>query len=456
MKPLALSSNNIVEPDFYNLEDFLTLPTPTIEKIIQKKSNFSKKSIVFAYDGTRRSFLIEEGLKNLSGSNPSSDQDIRIDYNEYSRGAIKKFLYHLVMMFEHGISTIVYPMWFCTLEKRGEAYLPKFIQYLWGLCAIVDNHEISQIFKEAGIKVIFYGEWRELLERGKDFKLIKKFEEIMESTKENTEKVVLLGTNIQDPSTIIIKQSIDYFQKFGTYPTKEEMIKQYYGVEVEDVSMYIGFDKFSTDGRPILISDKGNEDLYYTVSPHSFFTTFHFRKILYDHIFNRTVSNAKEYELKVVDVELMKSFYQRNNCSIMGVGTIQSMGNYWYPLPEIILPTKSLSYLLLQHQQLQQHQHQNQPNQMNAGGSTTPPRTPRSPKGGSSGSNPSSPIFESSHASPQIRSRGSSQSSSSQPTANIIVDNGASESSPILQSVPCNRNLSPSLLLRMQPFLQSN
>ncbi|EFA79164.1 hypothetical protein PPL_07989 [Heterostelium album PN500] len=253
----------------------------------------------------------------------------------YSQNAIRKLLDHLLMIFEHGISTVIYPMWFYTLEMRGPEYVPKFIGYLQGLKSLLLEPLLLQAYMKAGIRIIFYGEFRELLMRENDTKLIEVFERIMEITKNNTKKVVLFGTNIQDPSTLIIDKSINFFKKNNREPTKSELIKEYYGVEVEEVSFYFGFDRFSTDGRPILLCDKGNEDLYFSVSPHSFFTQKQLRKVLFDHLFCRSVANAKEYQLKVIDVEIMKTFYTMNTGNTMGVGEVQPYGQYWCPLPEV-------------------------------------------------------------------------------------------------------------------------
>eukprot|EP01132_Coremiostelium_polycephalum_P009377 gene9377-11519_t len=320
-----------------DIDEFLALPNTAVKQIVKKHSHH--KTIVFAYDGTRRSYLIETGLPN---SNHQITTEVKIDYNEYSKTAFKKLLKLMVMMFELGIKTIVYPMWFHTLELRGPEYLPKFAQYLWGLQAIIDDQDLMNLYESCGIRIIFYGEYLKFLERCQDYKLLELFELIMEKTKHHSKKTILFGVNIQEPSQYLINKAVDFYVRNGKYPSKSELIKEYYGVEVEDVSFYIGFDRFTTDGRPILISDKGNEDLYYTVSPHSFFSIEQFKKILYDHIFCRTIANCKEYKVKVMDVELMKNFYESNQNNILGCGAVQKYGNYWYPLPEVNPPPKNI------------------------------------------------------------------------------------------------------------------
>lgn len=303
-----------------------------IAKIVSNHLS-GRNTLVYAYDGTRRSYLMEKVNNSNDSTSMMNDNDCQlINYNEYSKTAIHNLLYQLVMMFEHGIDTIVYPMWFCTLENRGPEYLPKFIQYLWGLSALLENPELVETYQRLGIRVIFYGEFRELLRRGNDEKLLQVFEDIMELTKNNTKKTVLLGTNIDEPSNTLIQETIQFYKIHGCAPTKEDLVKQYYGVNVDDVSMYIGFDRFSTDGRPILISDKGAEDLYWAIAPHSLMNIQSFRKVLHDNVYLRTTTNAKEYELRNEDIQKMKKFYQTNMYTVMGCGDIQSGANIWYPL----------------------------------------------------------------------------------------------------------------------------
>ncbi|GAM26567.1 hypothetical protein SAMD00019534_097420, partial [Acytostelium subglobosum LB1] len=320
-------SNNI---NIMELTQFLEQSDQSVAKLVS--STGSKKSVVYAFDGTRRSYLMEHGLN--SNSNPHDD-NVRIDYDIYSQSAIRKLLDHLLMMFDQGIHTIIYPMWFYTLEQRGPEYLPKFIGYLRGLGELLNNALLLEAYLNSGVRIIFYGDYKQLLMRVNDYKLLNTFETIMELTKHNTKKVVLLGTIIQDPSETIIQLTTEHYCKYNRAPTKKELIKQYYQVEVEEVSFYFGFDRFTTDGRPILLCDNGREDLYFSVSPHSLLTKQQFRKILYDHLYCRSVANAKEYQLKTLDVEIMRSFYLENMGNTMGVGDVQYHGQYWCPLPQV-------------------------------------------------------------------------------------------------------------------------
>ncbi|KAM9966724.1 hypothetical protein ACTFIR_006953 [Dictyostelium discoideum] len=226
------------------------------------------------------------------------------------------------------------------LYDLSSNYLSNFIQYLHGLSELLENEQLVKIYKETNIRVIFYGDFKLLLKIGNAQELLTKFELIMEQTKNNTNHTILLGTNIEEPSETIINNIISFYNlNANVKPTSIDLIKQYYGVMVDQVSLYLGSHKFTTQGRPILICDKGNEDLYYSIGSHEYLSKNGFRKVLFDKLFCRKVANAKEYQLKIHDIKMMKQFYLNNCENVMGVGNVNPNGNYWYPNPQVILPS---------------------------------------------------------------------------------------------------------------------
>ncbi|EFA83855.1 hypothetical protein PPL_02925 [Heterostelium album PN500] len=313
--------------------NFLNKSKIEISEIVRTSKT---KTLVFAYDGTRRSHLINEINKNKG----TDDSLIEINWNDYSSKSFKKMIDLTIMMMKHGIHTVIYPMWFPTLGKRGPEYYPKFIKYLWGLNCLITDSRLMDIFLSLGIRIVFYGEWREFCRIGNDEELENLMESLMSKTKHCTNHLLLFGTNITSTTEIISKLSIDYFQIHNKLPSKNELIEQYYGVPVDSVDLYIGFDRFCTDGRPPIISEEGSENLYFTVSPHSYFNKKQFRSILFDHIYARSVVNSKDYELKKSDIILMNEFYNANSMSTLGCGNVQKNGYYWFPTPQTVLIDK--------------------------------------------------------------------------------------------------------------------
>ncbi|GAM28862.1 hypothetical protein SAMD00019534_120380, partial [Acytostelium subglobosum LB1] len=314
------------------MSQFNNLSTSEISNIVQSSGT---KSLVFAYDGTRRSHLIKEVLNS---DKSEDDTKLSINWDGYSVESFKVMLEHTVMMMNHGIHTVLYPMWFPTLAKRGTEYYPKFIKYLWGLDCLTKDSQLRDAFESMGIRIVFYGEWREFCQFDNDQDLEKLMEKLMTESAHRTKHILLFGTSITSPTEVIGRLSVEYYIKHNKLPTKNDMIEQYYGVPVSDIDLYIGFDRPVTDGRPPIISEDGAEDLYFTISPHSYFNETQFRTILYDHIFSRSVVNSKEYDLTFSDVRKMHGFYNRNKNATLGVGEVQTNGQYWYPSPQVNVP----------------------------------------------------------------------------------------------------------------------
>jgi hypothetical protein len=84
----------------------------------------------------------------------------------------------------------------------------------------------------------------------------------------------------------------------------------------------------------------GNEDLYFTVSPSPYLNARQLRDILYDHLFARRMPESDYSDVGPKDWELMRSFYQANLESTLGVGARYKRGEFWYPLPQVKLPAE--------------------------------------------------------------------------------------------------------------------
>ncbi|KAN0003449.1 hypothetical protein ACTFIZ_009591 [Dictyostelium cf. discoideum] len=314
-----------------SFEKFNELSDKEISDIVIEKLS-GNNTIVYAFDGS--SFKLNN--ENDQNTTTTTTTTTTITTNI----SINKLLYDLVMMCQHGIKTICVPMWCDKIEDKSLNYLTNFIQYLQGLSELLENEQLVKMYKEINIRVIFYGDFKLLLKHCNAQELLNKFELIMEQTKNNTNHTILLGTNNEEPSETIINNIISFYNLNGNVkPTSIDLIKQYYGVMVDQVSLYLGSHRFTTQGRPILISDKGNEDLYYSIGSHEYLSKIGFRKVLFDKLFCRQVANAKEYQLKIHDIKMMKQFYLNNCENVMGVGNVNPNGNYWYPDPQVILPT---------------------------------------------------------------------------------------------------------------------
>jgi hypothetical protein len=111
----------------------------------------------------------------------------------------------------------------------------------------------------------------------------------------------------------------------------------YYGEYVEQVSLFIGFDKPCAFDMPLVAT--GNEDLYFTVCPSPYLSPRQLRAILYDHLYSRRTSDVDYASLEAGEWQAMSEFYGANLDNTLGVGA--RAGQIWYPQPQVALPPDS-------------------------------------------------------------------------------------------------------------------
>ena len=129
--------------------------------------------------------------------------------------------------------------------------------------------------------------------------------------------------------------SINHFQLNQTKPTKKEIIEAYYGEYLSPVDFFIGFDRLSAFDMPLIAT--GQEDLYFMVAPSLYIDQHLIRTILFDHLFNRAVT--EQYMPNESQEDFMEQFYELNRHSVIGLGKRSQDGSFWYPLPQVQLPT---------------------------------------------------------------------------------------------------------------------
>src|SRR6185503_17844865 len=96
---------------------------------------------------------------------------------------------------------------------------------------------------------------------------------------------LLYGVFATEATQSVAELSVEYYRKHDRIPTRDELVRMYYGEELEKADLFIGFEKFAAFDYPLLQS--GNESLYFTVAPSLYMTETLLRKILHDHIYQR-------------------------------------------------------------------------------------------------------------------------------------------------------------------------
>lgn len=94
------------------------------------------EGIRLSFDGTRRWFHLE--------CNPQ--------YDDYQQAALRQSIRILKMLFEHGIETVISPIFSDDLLDRGDRYI---VQALEGMALLANDEEILSFYKEHEVHVLF-------------------------------------------------------------------------------------------------------------------------------------------------------------------------------------------------------------------------------------------------------------------------------------------------------------
>lgn len=297
------------------LETFQGLPTEEIARLVRKAG---PKVCVFPIKGTRRWLMLEH---------PSlSVEDFASAYLDVvPKRSIE--LYQLI--FDHGLDTLLTPVFDMPLIERGEDYVQMATE---ALARVATHPAFLDFYSTYRVRVRFYGNYRTFFESTPYAYLLDLFDQITAQTVTHDRHRLFFGLFAQNPTDIIAELVACHYTEHGRVPDKRTLVEMYYGEYVGPVDMFISFGKFRVFDMPLLAT--GREDLYFTVSPSLYLNERQLRNILYDHLYARIRTKA---DLQPDDWASMRSYYQANVGRTLGVGAKQRHG-VWYPLPQVELP----------------------------------------------------------------------------------------------------------------------
>ena len=290
-------------------DKFLNLPDDEVAKIVRAGGS---RVCVFPFNGTRRWFLLEYGR--------DFDGDAAQNYVELTtHGYINTYK----LVFDHGIDTIVAPVFGGEILNRGEEYMREIGS---GMSLLATHPAFLEFYETYDIRVHFYGDYRKQLNETPYAYICDSFDEITQKTAKNTERRLFYGVWADAATEAIAQLSVRHFQKTGKTPSRQELIEQYYGEYVEKADIYIGFEKFNVFDYPML--EWGEESLYFTVAPSLYMNSKQLKNILYDFIYLRPVQDPDYFTMPEEDFEAMRKFYGVNHEVTFGVGKMR--GGIWY------------------------------------------------------------------------------------------------------------------------------
>ena len=292
-------------------EKFLEFSTEEVAALVKATG---QKVVVFPVNGTRRWFMLEHG------------EEIGDDFfGAYMDASIQNHVNLCSMLFDHGIQTILAPVFGRELMHRGDEYTQRV--GMDGLVRTATDKNYRDFFEKYNVSVRFYGDYRDVLTGTAYENVLGSLYKVMEETKENTGFNLYFGVFADEVTETISRLSVEHYLAHGSVPDKSTLIRKYYGKDLPPVSIFIGFDKFSVFDMPLLAT--GEEDLYFSLSPSPYMTEYQLRTILYDHIYVRRTPEPDYTKLEQEELDWLREHYRNNKDNALGVGKLRF--NLWLP-----------------------------------------------------------------------------------------------------------------------------
>jgi tuberculosinol/isotuberculosinol synthase len=302
-----------------NVETFSSLPSAEVARLMRAEG---PKVCVFPINGTRRWFMLEH--------RPEQEEDLMTTYLSVS-GRRHIELYQL--LFDHGLDTLLTPVFGPDLLDRGEGYMQAAAE---GLARLANHPDFLEFYEAYGVRVRFYGDYDRFFDSTPYAYLSNLFNEVMALTLPHDRYRLFFGVFAHDATETVAELAIRYHAKHACVPDRRTLVELYYGEYVGPVDLFIGFDKFSAFDMPLVAT--GAEDLYFTVSPSPYLAERQLRDILYDHLYARREEESDYSAMTADDWALMRDFYQANLGKTLGVGAKHKRVGFWHPLPQVELP----------------------------------------------------------------------------------------------------------------------
>jgi adenosine tuberculosinyltransferase len=234
------------------------------------------------------------------------------------------------LVFAHGVGTILAPSFGSELLQRGPAYTR---HALGGLLQLADD-VVYQEMMAAGLRVRFYGNYEEMLNRLGCQPMLKVCADLMSSTASGNGPLLLIGLFADAPYPTIARLSVEFAKRKGRPPDRQELIEAYYGCAVPDLTLYLGFAQPALFDIPLLAT--GEEDLYATLTPSPSLTEKQLREILYDHVITRRAAEV-DYEALSDEAQAALAEYNERYAGVtLGIGSRDPLTGIWNPLLPVI------------------------------------------------------------------------------------------------------------------------
>lgn len=294
---------------------FQQLPVTEVARLVRSAG---PKVCGFPINGTRRWFALEHADEASQG------------HLAYMRRAGDRAIEVCRTIFDHGVDTLLIPIFGAAVASRGPDYQPLIEPGLrWFAC----DPAMLEFYDAYDVRVSLYGDGPRLYPNYAG--AWEAFNAVAERTAHHRRHRLFYGACADDPTETIVQIGLKFYEAHGQLPNRRQIVEAYYGDYVEPLSFCIGFEPMAMFDLPLVAT--GMEDLYFMVSPSLYLDDYTLRAILYDHLYERrTLDNYSHFT--AADWSALNQFYQLNRHHVIGIGRQAEWGGWWSPLPQVMLP----------------------------------------------------------------------------------------------------------------------
>jgi hypothetical protein len=293
------------------LAEWLRWPRPRVAQWVLNQ----QQAVVLGwpFNGTRRWYLLH--------------RQEYLTHGDYVTTTIRRQAEQHRLAFDHGVSVIIAPHFGAELLQRGKVYARTV---LGGLLKLGDDSVNQEMFA-AGVRMRFYGDYEEVLDTPMYRPMLEACASLTSATASGDGPLLLIGLFADAPYPTLARLSVEFAEKHGRTPDRRDLIVAYYGLDVPDLGLYLGFAQPALFDVPLLTT--GREDLYATLTPSADLTEKQLREILYDHLVTRRIAQEDDYEtLSDEALASLAKYYRCHRGGTLGVGRIDPLTGLWNPL----------------------------------------------------------------------------------------------------------------------------
>lgn len=293
-------------------EEFLAMPEEEVACLVRQAG---PQVCVFPINGTRRWAWLEHVQEIIAADDA---------FSAYMDIAEQAYVRLFSMLFKHGIDTILSPLFGNELLQRGEQYVQSALS---GVRRFATSPTFTDFYDSLGVRVRFYGDFRRKLAPTPHTYLLDLIQALTQRTASNAPYRLFLGLFADDPLGQIAEITIEHYRQYGQTPDRNALVRAYYGEELPPATLFLGFDRPAVYDYPLLAS--GQEDLYFTVAPSPYLNVTTLRRVLYDHLYTRRVSEPAWEKLSDQAAEALRTYYRKKANQVQGIGQLKH--GVWLP-----------------------------------------------------------------------------------------------------------------------------